>query len=91
MYHNYNMETILEHIRNTPVKKLILDTDTYNEIDDQYAVTYAMLSKDIDLLALTAAPLGNSRAATPGEGAEQRYLELGVQAEERCWKTFLPF
>ncbi len=76
MYHNYDMETILTHIRNTPVKKLILDTDTYNEIDDQYAVTYAMLSPDIDLLALTAAPFCNSRAATPGEGAEKSYQEM---------------
>ncbi|MBQ8402783.1 MAG: nucleoside hydrolase, partial [Clostridia bacterium] len=76
MYHNYDMETILAHIRNTPVKKLILDTDTYNEIDDQYAVTYAMLSPDIDLLALTAAPFCNSRAAAPGEGMEKSYQEM---------------
>ena len=76
MFHNYNMETILNHIRSTPVKKLILDTDTYNEIDDQYAVTYAMLSPDIDLLALTAAPFCNSRAVTPGEGAEKSYDEM---------------
>jgi len=76
MYHNYDMETILQHIRTAPVKNLILDTDTYNEIDDQYAVTYAMLAEDIRLLALTAAPFCNNRAASAGEGMEKSYQEM---------------
>ena len=43
----------------TPIgkNKLILDTDTANEIDDQFALTWALLSKDkIDLLGVTAEP-----------------------------------
>ena len=76
MYHDYDMEKILAHIRTCPKKKLILDTDTYNEIDDQFAITYAMLSPDIDLLALTAAPFRNSRAATAAEGMEKSYAEM---------------
>ena len=28
------------------IKKVIIDTDAYNEIDDQYAIAYAMLSKE---------------------------------------------
>ena len=76
MYHDYNMEKILEHIRTCPKKKFILDTDTYNEIDDQFAITYAMLSGDIDLLALTAAPFLNSRAKTVEEGMEKSYEEM---------------
>ncbi len=76
MYHDYSMEKILDHIRTSPSKKLILDTDTYNEIDDQFAITYAMLSRDIDLLALTAAPFRNNRAATAAEGMEKSYEEM---------------
>ena len=36
--------------------KMILDTDTANEIDDQFALAWTLLSKDkIDLLGVTAA------------------------------------
>lgn len=76
MYHDYNMEKILDHIRTCPKKKFILDTDTYNEIDDQFAITYAMLADDIDLLALTAAPFLNSRAKSVEEGMEKSYEEM---------------
>ena len=33
-------------IKNGGVKKIILDTDTYNEIDDQFAIAYMLLSGD---------------------------------------------
>ena len=57
-------------------KSVILDTDTFNEIDDQFALAYAMLSPDkVDLLAITAAPFSNSRAKTPAYGVEQSYNE----------------
>lgn len=37
--------------------KMILDTDTANEIDDQFALTWSLLSSDkIDLLGVTAEP-----------------------------------
>ena len=76
MYHDYNMEKILDHIRTCPKKKFILDTDTFNEIDDQFAITYAMLSEDIDLLALTAAPFLNSRASSVEDGMEKSYEDF---------------
>ena len=57
-------------------KGVILDTDTFNEIDDQYALAFAMLSPEqVELLAVTAAPFSNSRAATPAYGVEQSYNE----------------
>ena len=57
-------------------KSIILDTDTFNEIDDQFAMAYAMLSPDkVKLLAVTAAPFSNSRAQTPAYGVEQSYNE----------------
>ena len=57
-------------------KPVILDTDTFNEIDDQYALAYAMLSPEkLDLLAITAAPFSNSRAETPAIGVQKSYDE----------------
>ena len=55
----------------------VLDTDTYNEIDDQFALAYALLAREaIDLRAVVAAPFSNSRAATPGEGMRKSYDEI---------------
>ena len=55
---------------------VILDTDTYNEVDDQYALAYAMLSPDkVKLLAITAAPFLNSRSVSPADGMEKSYPE----------------
>lgn len=76
MYHDYDMTKILEHLKSSQKKNLILDTDTYNEIDDQFAVAYAMLSEDIQLLALTAAPFFNSRSESPAHGMELSYQEM---------------
>jgi inosine-uridine nucleoside N-ribohydrolase len=64
---------------NPPAGKVraVLDTDTYNEVDDQFALAYALLSKEkIDLLAVYAAPFKNKRAETPGEGMEKSYEEI---------------
>lgn len=76
MYHGYNMETILEDLRSPSKKNLIIDTDTYNEIDDQFAIAYAMLSDNINLLALTAAPFENHRSKDAADGMEKSYHEM---------------
>ena len=57
----------------------VLDTDTYNEIDDQFALAYALLAEGtVDLKAVIAAPFSNdTRAATPGKGMEKSYEEIG--------------
>ena len=55
----------------------VLDTDTYNEIDDQFALSYALLARQaVDLRAVIAAPFSNFRAATPGEGMQKSYDEI---------------
>lgn len=55
----------------------VLDTDTFNEIDDQFAITYALLSPDrIDLKAIYAAPFLNRRAENPTDGMEKSYQEI---------------
>lgn len=81
MKHNYDIEKVLEyarsHVGNTDEKKkFILDTDAYNEMDDQFAISYALLSPDIETLALTAAPFRNWRASSPAEGMEKSYHEM---------------
>ena len=35
---------------------VIIDTDTYNEIDDQFALTYALLSPTLNITSIQAAP-----------------------------------
>ena len=57
--------------------RMVLDTDTYNEIDDQFAVVYAMLSPGhLDVEALYAAPFSNRGTADPADGMEKSYEEL---------------
>jgi inosine-uridine nucleoside N-ribohydrolase len=57
--------------------RMVLDTDTYNEIDDQFAVVYALLSKEkLDVEALYAAPFSNSRSDGPEDGMEKSYEEI---------------
>jgi len=56
---------------------MVLDTDTYNEVDDQFALAYACLSEDkIDLQAVYAAPFKNNRSDSPGDGMEKSYEEI---------------
>lgn len=76
MYHDYNLEKIIDHLKTSKNKKFILDTDTYNEIDDQFAVTYAMILDDIDVLAMSASPFDNVRASSIKDSQEKSYDEL---------------
>ena len=55
----------------------ILDTDTYNELDDQFALAYMLRSSDrIRVRALTAAPFFNSNSTSPEDGMERSYDEI---------------
>jgi len=57
--------------------RVVFDTDTYNEIDDQFALVYAILSPEkLDLKAVYAAPFSNKRASDPLEGMEKSYDEI---------------
>jgi len=56
---------------------VVLDTDTYNEIDDQYAVAYMLLSGDkLRTKAVYAAPFYNNKSTSPGNGMELSYNEI---------------
>ncbi|MBQ7827577.1 MAG: nucleoside hydrolase [Clostridia bacterium] len=51
--------------KNSPV---IIDSDTANEADDQFALVYAALSPNIDLRAVLTAPFSNGRERDPSRG-----------------------
>jgi inosine-uridine nucleoside N-ribohydrolase len=56
---------------------LVIDTDAYNEIDDQFAIAYALRRKDkLNLQALYAAPFLNERSVSPADGMEKSYDEI---------------
>jgi purine nucleosidase len=73
---------------------MVLDTDTYNEVDDQFAVTYALLSPErLQVEALYAAPFVNPRSSSPADGMEKSYEEilrlldrLGASSDNRVFK-----
>ncbi|CAN5818279.1 nucleoside hydrolase [soil metagenome] len=57
--------------------RAVLDTDTYNEVDDQFALAHLLLSPDqVDLEAVYAAPFFNDRSSGPAEGMEKSYAEI---------------
>ncbi len=56
---------------------VILDTDTYNEIDDQFALAYLIKSDEkLNLQAIYAAPFYNHHSDSPGDGMEKSYHEI---------------
>ncbi len=56
---------------------VVLDTDTYNEIDDQFALSYLVKSEDeLHLKAIYAAPFYNYRVQSAEEGMERSYEEI---------------
>ena len=56
---------------------VVLDTDAYNEIDDQYAIAYLLLSGDkLRTKAVYAAPFFNEKSTSSGEGMELSYHEI---------------
>lgn len=57
--------------------RAVLDTDTFNEIDDQFALVQCLLSPErMTLEAIYAAPFVNARADDPGTGMELSHDEI---------------
>jgi inosine-uridine nucleoside N-ribohydrolase len=62
-----------------PTKKVdvVLDTDAYNEIDDQYAIAYLLKSKEkLNAKAIYAAPFSRLGSGTVEDGMEKSYNEI---------------
>ena len=70
------IEQILEDIRSPRVKKVILDSDMYNEMDDQYAFAYCLGCDKIDLLSVNAEPFYNGRSVDFETGMVDSYNEI---------------
>ena len=58
---------------------VVLDTDTFNEIDDQFALSYLVKCSDrCKILGVTAAPFHNAKSDSPEDGMEKSYREIGI-------------
>ncbi len=56
---------------------VILDTDAFNEIDDQFAISYMLAHKDrLKLKAIYAAPFDNEKVQNAAEGMQKSYDEI---------------
>lgn len=56
---------------------VILDTDAYNEVDDQFCLAYCMRAPErVNLLSINAAPFFNSRSTSAADGMERSYQEI---------------
>jgi len=73
--------TLEQRIRNlqmpaSPID-VVLDTDAYNEIDDQFAISYLLRSTEkLNTVALYAAPFHNANSTGPEDGMIRSYDEI---------------
>ena len=61
----------------SPVRKILLDSDTANEIDDLYAITRALLEPDFQVTGLSSAQW-NTRLSPPDTVAESQKLNTEI-------------
>ena len=71
----------IQRIKNLQVPEgkidVVLDTDAYNEIDDQFAIAYLLRSQEkLNTKAIYAAPFFNSLAKSPADGMEKSFQEI---------------
>lgn len=65
---------------------MVLDTDTYNEVDDQFAIVHALLAPEhMTVEAIYAAPFHNARSSGPADGMEKSYEEILRLLELMKW------
>lgn len=71
-----NIYEIFEDIKSDRKKKVILDTDAYNEIDDQFAIACFYFSKRTELIAVCAEHYMHDRCDSRTLGMNQSYDEI---------------
>ncbi len=54
----------------------VLDTDTYNETDDQFALSLLVKHEKTNVRAIYACPFFNSNSSSPEDGMERSYDEI---------------
>jgi inosine-uridine nucleoside N-ribohydrolase len=71
-------EGLLRRLRKPSVPvDVVLDTDTYNEIDDQFALAFLIKSEEkLKLKGIYAAPFFNQNSTSPADGMEKSYYEI---------------
>ncbi|MBP3359982.1 MAG: nucleoside hydrolase [Clostridia bacterium] len=72
---------IKQYITNLSVPQnkvdVVLDTDTFNEVDDQFALAYMLASKEkLNVKAVYAAPFLNEKSESPKDGMNKSYDEI---------------
>ncbi|HKL80006.1 MAG TPA: nucleoside hydrolase [Mobilitalea sp.] len=73
----HNVQIIKQLQKPKGLVDVVLDTDTFNEIDDQFALAYLIKSDDkLNLKAIYAAPFYNSKTSGPSEGMEKSFEEI---------------
>lgn len=70
------LNEIIADLNSPRKKKVVLDTDAFNEIDDQYAIAYCYLSERIELLSVHAALFVHNEGDSTEEGMLQSYEEI---------------
>lgn len=73
--------TTEQRLRNLAVPQgradVVLDTDAYNEADDQFAIAYLLRSREkLRTCALYAAPFFNTNSDSPADGMRKSYEEI---------------
>lgn len=90
-----SQEDLIKKIKHPGRKiRMVLDTDTYNEVDDQFALAYALKSpQEMSVEAIYAAPFHNDRSTGPKDGMEKSYQEIfkilnlmGIKRKEFVFK-----
>jgi inosine-uridine nucleoside N-ribohydrolase len=71
-------EELLRRLRKpTGPVDVVLDTDAYNEIDDQFALAFMVKSPEkLKVKGIYAAPFFNSNSSGPADGMEKSYSEI---------------
>jgi inosine-uridine nucleoside N-ribohydrolase len=73
-----NIESLLMRLRKPQgPTEVILDTDTFNEIDDRYALAFLVKAGNkLQLRGIHAAPFSNQNSTGPSDGMEKSYNEI---------------
>lgn len=73
----FTLDTFRQLLASNEKHRIILDTDAYNEVDDQFCIAYCMKATEkIDLLSINSAPFLNQRSTSPADGMEKSYNEI---------------
>ena len=70
-------QKLLDAKKSAGILDMVLDTDTFNEVDDQYALSYLLHAPErLNPVAFYAAPFANEKAETPAIGMQKSYDEI---------------